>query len=197
MPVKCVFRRTTGALKDKEAYYVEPTTYSFIDSEALMLYVKDNYQMQPGPVMGALYSVMEQMAVLLQNGHRVQVPYLGTFSIKMKGDVVRDGKGVLQMKNARYAGIQFTPDKWFTRVLYNTKFELVSHEASLVYTDLDEEQAMEMVRDLCSSQGEFLIQDFGRRASCSYSYARKVLNQLVAEGKLVKADRRYRLPEQQ
>ena len=197
MPVVCRLRKTTGVLKDKDAYFVEPMNYTLINSDALLQYVEQNFQTHGGQVLSAVYSVVKQMVAFLQNGHRVQVPGLGIFSIKMKGDVVRDGDGVLQLENAKYAGINFTPDKAFSRQMWSTKFVLSSHNAPLVYSQLDDDQAMEIVHRLCDKQGEFLIQEFGAAAQCSRTYARKMLNQLVEKGKLVKTGGRFRLPQQQ
>ena len=196
MPVNCIFRKTTGVLKDKDAYYVEALNYSLIDFDAFMLYMEQNYRVPSGQILGTVFSMVKQMVAFLQNGHRVEVLGLGTFSIKMKGDVVRDEDGVLQLKNARYAGIQFTPDKRFSRQMRNTKFVLLSHEAPLAYSHIDEEQAMEIARDLCNERGSFLIQEFGSRVQCSYSYARKVLNNLAKTGRLVKNSGLYSLPQQ-
>ena len=195
MPVNCILRKTTGVLKDKDAYYVEALNYSLIDSDAFMQHLEQNFRVPAGEVFGTVYSMVKQMVAFLQNGHRVEVQGLGTFAIKMKGDVVRDGDGVLQLKNAQYAGIQFTPDKTFTRQMRKTKFELISHEAPLIYSQVDEEQAMEFARELCNARGSFLIQEFRNKVQSSYSYARKVLNGLVNKGMLVKNSGQYSLPQ--
>lgn len=196
MAIGCVIRKTTGVLKDKDVYYVEPTTYSLIDSEALLQYVEQNFQTHSGQVLAAVSAVVRQMIVFLQIGHRVQVPGLGTFALKMKGKVEPDGEGVLQLKEAKYTGIQFTPDKVFARILHKTTFTLVSHNVHANYTQIDDDQAMAIARDLCNTYGGFLVQDFGSRVGCSYGYARKVLNGLVNTGRLVKHSRQYSLPQQ-
>ena len=176
-------------------YFVEPTTYSRIDSEALLQYVEQNFQTHSGQVLAAISAVVKQMIVFLQIGHRVQVPGLGTFALKMKGEVERDGDGVLQLKDAQYTCIQFTPDKVFARTLHKTTFMLVSHDVRAKNTQLDDEHAMEIARDLCNRYGEFLVQDFGNRVDCSYGYARKVLKNLVLKGRLIEAGRRFRLTQ--
>lgn len=182
--IECRLRETSGALKDKGAVYVEPLTYSTISERAFLAYVEKNFQVQESEVLGTISAVVKQMIVFLQIGHKVEVPGLGTFSLKMKGDVERDEDGVLQMENARYSGIHFTPGRTFVRYLWDTKFSLMSHNVRQSYT-LTEEAALDVVRELSGEFGWFIVKDFCGRAGVSYSYGRKVVKGLVESGKLI------------
>lgn len=201
MAVDCVIRKTTGALKDKDAYYVDPLTYSLIDGDALLGYVEKNFRVPSGQVLDAVYSVVEQMVCFLQIGHRVEVPGLGFFSVKMKAEVERDGEGVLQIKDARYAGIQFTPDKKFARRLMDTKFTLISHNAPLNYNHLTDEQALAIARELSRGGASFSLHQFYMKAEkISHTTALRLLKRLAKEGKLeyigARYHPRYRLPKE-
>ena len=185
--IKCFLRKASGALQDKDAVYVEPLTYSTMKGESLMAYLESNFNQDGEKARAMISALVKQMIVFLQIGHRVEVPGLGTFSLKMKGDVIRDKEGVLQLDNAQYAGIHFSPNKVFMRYLWNTKFSLVSHNVVMSYS-LNEEVILRVARELCEENGFFLTKEFAARAGVSYSYTCKKLNELVASGKLL---RRY------
>ena len=198
--VNCAILKTTGVLKDKDAYYVNPTTYSLIDAEKLLKYVEQHSRVPSSQVLGAVYSVVEELVDFLKIGHRVEVPGLGFFSIKMKAEVERDGNGVLQIKDARYAGIHFKPAKNFARRLMDTKFTLISNNAPLIYHHLTDEEALDIAGRLSSLRGYFGLQNFYLEARISPTYASRLLKRLAKEGKLEDIGARYhprsRLPKE-
>ena len=200
MAVDCAILKTTGALKDKDAYYVNPETYSLIKGDDLLDLVDKHFHVSSGMLHGAISDMVRQMVSLMKIGHRVEVPGLGFFSIKMKAEVERDGKGVLQIKDARYAGIHFKPDKKFARQLMDTEFKLISHNAPLIYNHLTDEEALEIARKLSAVSGYFILHNFYMEADVSYSYARDLLKRLAKEGKLedigARYHPRYRLPKE-
>ena len=185
--ISCFLRKASGALQDKDAIYVEPLTYSTIKADSLMTHLQKNFQIDSGQLQGMISDLVKQMIVFLQIGHKVEVPGLGTFSLKMNGDVKRDSEGVLQIENARYGGIHFSPNKTFRKYLWNTKFSLISHNVVMSYS-LNEDLILEIAHELCEKNGFFLTKEFSDRAVVSYSYACKILNDLVDSGKLL---RRY------
>ena len=66
-------------------------------------------------------------------------------------------------------------------MLKQTKFGLMSDYVRKV-DGLSDENAKELARLLCEEQGFFLIADFRREARVSYTYARKVVNKMLADG---------------
>ena len=185
--IDCFFRKASGALQDKDAIYVEPLIYSTIKGETLLKHMHDRFNTDNGQVRAMISDMVKQMMVFLKIGHKVEVPGLGTFSLKMKGDVIRDSEGVLQIDNARYGGIHFSPCKTFRENLGDTKFSLFSHNVVMSYS-LNEDLILEIARELCEKNGFFLTKEFAARAVVSYSYTCKILNDLVDSGKLL---RRY------
>ena len=126
-------------------------------------------------------AMVEQLLVFLTNGHRVTVPNLGSFMMKLKSEVGKDKNGKPILKNARFGGLRFIPGKKFSVMLKQTKFGLMSDYVREV-DGLSDENAKELARLLCEWQGFFLIADFRREARVSYTYARKVVNKMLADG---------------
>ncbi|MBO4730587.1 MAG: HU family DNA-binding protein [Bacteroidaceae bacterium] len=183
--ISCLLRKASGALQDKDAIYVEPLNYSTIKAKSLLTHLQKRLQLDSGQVQAVISGLVKQMIVFLQIGHKVEVPGLGIFSLKMKGDVIRDSEGVLQIDNARYGGIHFSPCKTFRENLWDTKFSLFSHNVLMSYT-LNEDLILEIARELCEENGFFLAKEFAARAVVSYSYTCKKLNELVAAGKVLR-----------
>ena len=173
MDVKCGLKKAGGALKGRNVVYAEPVNYSTINADAFVEYVRQNCQ-----VMAAM---VEQLLVFLTNGHRVTVPNLGSFMMKLKSEVGKDKNGKPILKNARFGGLRFIPGKKFSVMLKQTKFGLMSDYVRKV-DGLSDENAKELARLLCEEQGFFLIADFRREARVSYTYARKVVNKMLADG---------------
>lgn len=181
MDVKCGLKKAGGALKGRNVVYAEPVNYSTISADAFVEYVRQNCQVGEAQVRSVMAAMVEQLLVFLTNGHRVTVPNLGSFMMKLKSEVGKDKNGKPILKNARFGGLRFIPGKKFSVMLKQTKFGLMSDYVRKV-DGLSDENAKELARLLCEEQGFFLIADFRREARVSYTYARKVVNKMLADG---------------
>lgn len=181
MDVKCGLKKAGGALKGRNVVYAEPVNYSTINADAFVEYVRQNCQVGEAQVRSVMAAMVEQLLVFLTNGHRVTVPNLGSFMMKLKSEVGKDKNGKPILKNARFGGLRFIPGKKFSVMLKQTKFGLMSDYVRKV-DGLSDENAKELARLLCEEQGFFLIADFRREARVSYTYARKVVNKMLADG---------------
>ncbi|MBR1917383.1 MAG: hypothetical protein IJ832_06040 [Bacteroidaceae bacterium] len=181
MDVKCGLKKAGGALKGRNVVYAEPVNYSTISADAFVEYVRQNCQVGEAQVRSVMAAMVEQLLVFLTNGHRVTVPNLGSFMMKLKSEVGKDKNGKPILKNARFGGLRFIPGKKFSVMLKQTKFGLMSDYVREV-DGLSDENAKELARLLCEWQGFFLIADFRREARVSYTYARKVVNKMLADG---------------
>lgn len=181
MDVKCGLKKAGGALKGRNVVYAEPVNYSTISADAFVEYVRQNCQVGEAQVRSVMAAMVEQLLVFLTNGHRVTVPNLGSFMMKLKSEVGKDKNGKPILKNARFGGLRFIPGKKFSVMLKQTKFGLMSDYVREV-DGLSDENAKELARLLCEWQGFFLIADFRREARISYTYARKVVNKMLADG---------------
>lgn len=181
MDVKCGLKKAGGAFKGRNVVYAEPVNYSTISADAFVEYVRQNCQVGEAQVRSVMAAMVEQLLVFLTNGHRVTVPNLGSFMMKLKSEVGKDKNGKPILKNARFGGLRFIPGKKFSVMLKQTKFGLMSDYVREV-DGLSDENAKELARLLCEWQGFFLIADFRREARVSYTYARKVVNKMLADG---------------
>ena len=181
--IECVVKEASGALKESGAVYVKPLTYTTIDANAFLAHVEQNYHLDRGTIQSVLYKVVRQMSAFLEIGHRVELPYLGTFSLKVNSEVEKDENDVVSLKDPHYGGIRFSPSNELKAELYDTKFTLLSNEARKS-NELTEEQALVCARELCNEYGGFLVQEFRAKAHISISYARKLVKALEEQGKL-------------
>ena len=181
MDVKRGLKKAGGAFNGLNVVYAEPVNYSTISADAFVEYVRQNCQVGEAQVRSVMAAMVEQLLVFLTNGHRVTVPNLGSFMMKLKSEVGKDKNGKPILKNARFGGLRFIPGKKFSVMLKQTKFGLMSDYVREV-DGLSDENAKELARLLCEWQGFFLIADFRREARVSYTYARKVVNKMLADG---------------
>ena len=181
MDVKCGLKKAGGALKGRNVVYAEPVNYSTISADAFVEYVRQNCQVGEAQVRSVMAAMVEQLLVFLTNGHRGTGTNLGSFMMKLKSEVGKDKNGKPILKNARFGGLRFIPGKKFSVMLKQTKFGLMSDYVREV-DGLSDENAKELAWLLCEWQGFFLIADFRREARVSYTYARKVVNKMLADG---------------
>ncbi len=127
-----------------------------------------------GQVLNVLSSVADVLTTEIGNGHTVTIQDLGTFGVSMKGDVLPDDNGVLQLRNARVAGVNFSPSKRLKTELSHTKFTLVSHNVKEIKQPTDE-QLMDAARRATNEHGYIIRQGFAAAAGISTDTLRRWL----------------------
>lgn len=183
MAVKCIIKKSSGLLKKDGYLYPEATIYSRIEQEKFLDGIEKNFKIGRAQVLAVLSAVSEQMEEFLTNGHNVQVPSLGTFSLAMNGKVEERENGTFKLVNAKFDKLRLIPDPILEKNLQRTKFELLSNK---VYesADLSKEKLLAISAKLCDETGVFLQNQFERAAGCSHGFASKFLAQMVNEGAL-------------
>lgn len=181
MAIKCKLRKVSGTLHDTDKFFPEAMHYSRIDAEAFLDYLLTNSQIGRPNAMGTLAGVAEAMLYFLQMGHSVEVPELGTFSLKVKAKAVQDEDGKWQMKNAQVRRLQFTPCPRLRDLLKATDFELASE--SLRRTPIYSiNSSIDVVKKLCQRDGNVTVQTYCHETGSSDYIARKTFKRLVKEG---------------
>ena len=183
MAVKCVLKKSSGMLSEVGKVYPEVARFSRIDADSFVNYVVQNCQVSHGQVMSILSAVENQLSMFLSNGHTVEVPRLGTFSVTVNGSAEQDDDGHWHIKDGKVGSVRLKPSAAMLQSLDGTKFELVN---GLIYEHprLTEEEAMSVIRTLCAEDGFFTVKSYRQVTRESQYYARKSLRALVNAGKL-------------
>lgn len=183
MAVKCSLRKATGAFGNREVVFPEVVNYSRITGESFVDYIVANCQVGRAQVMSVLSALEEQLVLFMMEGHSVEVPRLGTFSLTVDGHVEKDEKGRWQLKDEKLGRVVLKPSVAMLRKLRQTKYELLSHTL-VSRTELTDEQALATMRRLCADNGFFTVQSYCKAAGHSFYLAKKTIARLMAEGKL-------------
>ena len=184
MSVKCVLKKSGGVLQSLNKVYPEVASFSRIDAENFMNYLAQNYQVGRAQVASVMEAVADQLAMFLMIGHTVEVPRIGTFSLTVDGRAEQDGEGHWHLKDERLGRVVLKPSTPLLAKLEQTKFELVN-DIVKEHPKPSMEQALGVMQTLCGRDGFFTIQTFRQATGCSHYIAKKAINALIAEGKVV------------
>lgn len=183
MAIKCIVKKSSGLLKEKGFLYPEAVYYSRIDQAKFLDGIEKNFNIGRAQVLAVLSAVADQMEEFVTNGHSVQVPSIGTFSITMNGGVEKRDNGTLKLKNAKFDKLRLIPDPGLEKKLEQTKFELLTSNVRETI-DLSKEKLLPIMAKLSDETGFFLQYEFESATGCSHGFATKFLNQMIAEGTL-------------
>ena len=184
MAVKCGLRKATGAFSGREVIFPEVANFSRISEDDFVSFVVANCQVGRAQVMSVLNAVEEQLVNFMMQGHSVEVPRLGTFSLTVDGRVEKDESGHWQLTDAKPGRVALKPAVTMLKKLRNTKFELIGHTL-IQRTQLPDEQAIALMRRLCEESGFFTVQTYSRAAGHSFYIGKKTIEHMLAAGKLV------------
>lgn len=180
--IKCEIKRNKFlGEKAGRVLFLKPLKYNTMQMDDFVHEVSATRNLSEGQIRAVLTSAAEVLATRLSYGHSVHIDGMGTFSLAMKGGVQPDAKGVLQVKNARVSGVNFLCDRRMQDYMGPVKFKLTSHFVHDMLA-LDEAAAMEMANRLMEGGQVFTRSQFAEAAGASYSYATKVLVELVEKG---------------
>lgn len=181
MGINCVIRQSSGKLKEEKALYPCVVNAAKIGQDEFERMVCENRGLNPAQVRGVLCGVSETIATLLKLGHSVKVNGLGTFSVDVKGQVVPDNRGVLQLKDASVKRIKITADAALLKQTKDSKFTLLDHTARESAT-YDTDTAMTAAGALLSDKAFFTCSDFMNETGTSRFLAMRMLRTLEDEG---------------
>lgn len=183
--IKCIMMRNSSrnAISGQKPY-LKPLKYNTLTNEEFVRLLADSRNLHEGHVRAVLASLGEVLSTQLGLGHSVHLDGIGTFSLAMRGEVVSDGRGVLQIGDARVSGVNLLSDKRMQQRLNDVKFELVSHDVHSAQT-VDQASALAAAQELTTAHGMFTRDLFARHTGISYSYASQTLSALAEDGRLV------------
>lgn len=182
--IKCKIMRNRN-LKggDGQKLFPKVVKSHTLDNDYFVNRVADTRNLNEGQVKAVLTSAAEVLADYLAHGHGVHIGGLGTFTLTMRGDILPDTKGVLQLKKAQVRSINFLPDVQLKQQMRQVKFKLESHEVNEAKV-LSDAGVMAAVSDICQEKQMFTVEDFVFQTGASDSYARRRLAELVEDGRL-------------
>jgi len=181
MSVKCVLKKTNGVFKEKGIIYPEAAIYSRIDQEKFLDGIEKNFNIGRAQTLAVLSAVADQMEEFLANGHSVQVPSLGTFSISMKGKVEERENGGVKLTEAKFDKLRITPDSQLDKKLQKTRFELQSNQVRKDARQ-NKDKMLDIMAKLSDETGVFIQSQFEQAANCSHGFASTFLAKQLAEG---------------
>ncbi|MBO4486766.1 MAG: hypothetical protein J5729_00160 [Bacteroidaceae bacterium] len=205
MAVKCISKKTSGLLKGLDKLYPVIKPAPKIDEEATAKYLVQNSHWSEASYKGTMAAVALTLSYFLSTGHPVEIAELGTFFLKMKGDIEKNSKGATTLVNAEVETITFRPNrKFLDRIKMETKFSLDHEEKE--NAQITKEQSLEIIHKLCDEKGEFYIDDFGNYAASlpgnktvSRSFVNRILKGFVNDGtltyRIIGRNHLYRLAE--
>lgn len=184
MAVKCKLRKVSGVLKDTDKFFPEAINFSRIDADRFLDSIANNSQVGRPQVQSTMAAVAENMLYFLQNGHSVEVPYLGTISLAIKGSVEKDEKGKFVLKDAQFRRLELQPSVSLLRQLKQTKFELATSSVKKMPIS-SREDVLGVVQKLCERDGYVTIQTYCHTTGSSPYMTKKALKSLLNEGLII------------
>ena len=181
--IKCRLKATGGLMQNVGVVYPVVVDAGRIDADALVEMMVRNCNVPKSQVMAVLSGLAEVLTEMLTLGHSVEVPWLGFFMPKVKGKVVTDCKGAMVVGNAR-GDVAFKPKEKLTESFSDVTYKVVSQKVR-ENVSLTPDEAVKVVDGLMEKRPVFSVNDFADEAGCSPNYARRVLDGLVAQCRLL------------
>ena len=180
--IKCILKKTGGALEEKGVVYVKAVDARRIKGEDLVEMMARNCSVSASQVRAVLSALAETTADIMSAGHSVEIPYLGSMTLDVSGDVVKSRAGNLLVKKPK-CSLKFKAHPNVQKQFNGLNFKPLSNRV-LGNTSLTPERAAQMATRLAQSKGFFCSSDFAAEAECSKSYAARQLKALEAQGTL-------------
>ena len=152
--------------------------------EFIEKYNADQKPFSQGSMIGALYTMRDELVDMMSNGSAIHLPGLGTFTLTLGGGVeVQDGKYV--GRDVHVDGIRFTPDEELLAELRRLK---VDQEPLPMRPVVTQEQIDSAMADLFARKDVITRADLYRAFDGTVSRHRlsDLLARLVDEGRLVR-----------
>lgn len=183
MSVNCVLKSSGGVTRAKKAVYPVVANYSRIEKEEFVGMVERNHGVNRAQVLAVLSAVAYRACAMMQEGHSVEIPFLGTLSICAKGKGVVDEQGRAAMTEVRFWKLRLKPCAEVRDTLRATDFRLLCREV-LTSKEAEAVPAVEIMQKLSDETGVFTVADFQNAADCSRDLAQRILDDKVAGGML-------------
>lgn len=172
-----------GRSADAE-YYIVPVYEQTINEEQIASSIERAYSLTRGDLLASVSAITDEMARMLQSGHKVKISGLGTFRLRIKTpkkDLKVDDKVA---KHIEVRDVAFSPDRNFIRQFANMSFTRTDHSRTLHHVTESDELLTKLHTHFASN--EFLRSTHVEAlAHCSRSTACKFLRTFTEEGYIV------------
>jgi nucleoid DNA-binding protein len=180
--IKCILKKSGGVLEEKGAVYAKTIDARRIKGEDLVEMMARNCSVSASQVRAVLSALAETTADIMSAGHSVEILYLGSLSLDVRGKVVKSRAGNLLVKEPKWR-LKFKPHRSLQEQFNGLNFKPLSNRV-LGNTSLTPERAAQLATRLAQSKGFLCSSDFAAEAECSKSYAARQLKALEAQGTL-------------
>lgn len=183
-----IFESNLKSKGNNTAYYPKFQSYNTYSTQQFAEMLSINQSISLSNVKAVLDAMGAQLLDCLSNGHNVKIDGVGTFSLNVSGKVTfKDSK--VSPKHLYVDGIGLLPDTKASKQMKHIKIQLIGNMPQPKRT-IDISSAEELVNEMLGENSALFVSDFARRANVSDYTSRKVLNQLVVNGLLVRSGAR-------
>lgn len=185
MSIKCIIRSLKEPHTGKENVYPYVVNAPTINEEAFIDFVCTNRQLERAQVKAVLDGVSTSLGELLSLGHLVKVDGIGSFSVDVKGQLERDKRGVLQLKDAKVKSVKVKPSARLMKELGDCRFSLIHHD-TIQPTNVNLDDARKAVADLLNEKPFFSSVELQRVIGSSSPHVLKLLKEMEQDHTLVR-----------
>ncbi len=186
MSIQCIIRSLKEPRTGKEILFPDVLNAPTIDEEAFIDFVCRNRKLERAQVRGVLDGISISLGELLKLGHLVKVDGIGSFSVDVKGELVPDKRGVLQLKDPKIKSVKVKPSVELIKEMGDCRFTLVSHN-TLDRANTNSAKAREVAMRLLEDKAFFSTNEFRKEVGGSNVYVLKLLNAMVEDNTLKKS----------
>lgn len=180
MSVEYKITKTHG-VREKE--YVKAVIRKKESMNSLAESIQESCTLTVHDVKAALSAMNSALVAELKDGGSVTIDGLGTFSLSLSGEIVKDENGVPKASHLGVRSVSFRPLQSFVK-----QFSDVSFHRSRMMDVSDVEHSLAQVLDIASglleSKGAFTLSDFCTVSGMGRKKALQALNELASADKL-------------
>lgn len=167
----------------KHSVYAKPVGGQLVDSDKLAGLIEHATTASRADILLVLSALADEMGFQMEQGNRVKLDGLGTFSISMGGEIDTDRNGKLLLKDAHVRGIRFKPTPSLMAKLRRADFTRQYHRGRHS-ANVDEQTVRQTALRLTEGGNAFITRLFRYELGLTYHMAYKWLNCLVSDGTL-------------
>ncbi|MEG1580174.1 MAG: hypothetical protein RR386_02795 [Bacteroidaceae bacterium] len=111
MAIDYDFYESPNPMGDGETkYHVRPVGSRTLQTKNFVTQIQKECSLTVSDVLGCLSALSSVLSRSLLEGNRVKLDGIGSFGISLNGNVKRDAKGQLRLKDGKVSGVTFRPE---------------------------------------------------------------------------------------
>ena len=189
MAINYEFYETSGIAASEKKLIVRAKRHERKRIDDLAKIIADSTTATRGDILLVLSALVEEMATMLLQGNTVELDGLGTFSVKLGGEVRFDKNGKPFLHEGSVKGINFRSSKDFLQRFSAARFTSRFTEARRSESISDEEVRSRTV-ELLTSCDVVSFSTLQAHLGLTYATARRRLKPLIADGTIRKVGTR-------